>query len=144
MSTNTPSTIAVDVVSAEGLLYSGQAEMVIATALLGEVGIYPRHAPMLAILKPGQIRLKREGDQYDVFYVSGGMLEVQPDQVTVLADLAYRAADLDHAAVEKAKQEAEQALKERRADLDYARASAELAQAVAQLQAIKKVREKLK
>jgi F-type H+-transporting ATPase subunit epsilon len=136
-------TIHVDIVSAEREIFSGLAEVVVAPLVEGEVGILPRHSPMLARLKPGEIRVKTPTEELS-FYVSGGMLEVQPHVVTVLADTAARARDLDEAAALKAKERAEEALRSRQADIDYARAQAELAQAVAQLRTIRKVREQAK
>ena len=132
-------TIHVDIVSAEKEIFSGTAEMVVAPLVEGEVGILPRHSPMLARLKPGEIRVKTPTEELS-FYVSGGMLEVQPHVVTVLADTAARARDLDEAAALKAKERAEEALKSRQADIDYARVQAELAEAVAQLRTIQKLR----
>ncbi|OGI51284.1 MAG: F0F1 ATP synthase subunit epsilon, partial [Candidatus Muproteobacteria bacterium RIFCSPHIGHO2_02_FULL_65_16] len=126
---------------AEKEIYSGTAEMVFAPLVTGEVGILPRHAPLLARMKPGEVRVKTATEEL-FFYVSGGMLEVQPHVVTVLADTAARAKDLDEAAAIKAKERAEEALKNRQADIDYAKAQAELAEAVAQLRAIRKLREK--
>ena len=134
-------TLHVDIVSAEKEIYSGTAEMVFAPLVTGEVGILPRHAPLLARMKPGEVRVKTATEEL-FFYVSGGMLEVQPHVVTVLADTAARAKDLDEAAAIKAKERAEEALKNRQADIDYAKAQAELAEAVAQLRAIRKLREK--
>ncbi|MHB8622422.1 MAG: F0F1 ATP synthase subunit epsilon [Sulfuricaulis sp.] len=134
-------TIHVDIVSAEKEIYSGSAEIVFAPLVTGEVGILPRHAPLLARLKPGEVRV-RHGDEELSFYVSGGLLEVQPHVVTVLADTAQRAKDLDEAAALKAKERAEAALRNRQADLDYAKAQAELAEAIAQLRAIQKLRER--
>lgn len=133
-------TLHVDIVSAEKEIYSGTAEMVFAPLVTGEVGILPRHAPLIARMKPGEVRV-RTGNEELAFYVSGGMLEVQPHVVTVLADTALRAKDLDEAAALKAKERAEEALKNRQADIDYARAQAELAEAVAQLRTIQKLRQ---
>ncbi len=135
-------TIQVDIVSAEKALFSGKAESVVATAVFGEVGILPKHAPMLAELKPGEIRLNLGGGKTEIFYISGGMLEVQPDGVTVLADTALRAKDIDEAQALKAQQRAEQVLHEKHTDFDYAKARAELAMAAAQLRAIQKLRDK--
>ena len=132
-------TLHVDIVSAEKEIYSGVAEMVFAPLTTGEVGILPRHAPLLARMKPGEVRVRTATEELS-FYVSGGMLEVQPHVVTVLADTALRAKDIDEAAALKAKQRAEDALKNRQADVDYARAQAELAEAVAQLRTIQKLR----
>ena len=133
-------TIHVDIVSAEKEIYSGTAEMVFAPLVTGAVGILPRHAPLLARMQPGEVRVKTATEEL-FFYVSGGMLEVQPHVVTVLADTALRAKDIDEAAALKAKERAEEALKNRQADIDYARAQAELAEAVAQLRTIQKLRE---
>lgn len=137
-------TVHVDIVSAEALIFSGLAECVIATGAMGELGIYPRHTPLLTALKPGEVRIIKPGNEEDIFFISGGVLEVQPTVVTVLADTVIRATDLDEAAALAAKERAEQALQNRQADIDYAKATAELAQAVAQLQAISKLRKKLK
>ena len=134
-------TIHVDIVSAEKEIYSGKAEMVFAPLVTGEVGILPRHAPLLARMKAGEVRV-RTGTEELSFYVSGGMLEVQPHVVTVLADTAQRAKDLDEAAALKAKERAEEALRDRKADIDFAKAQAELAEAIAQLRAIQKLRER--
>jgi F-type H+-transporting ATPase subunit epsilon len=133
-------TMHVDIVSAEKEIFSGTAEMVVATLANGEVGILPRHTPLLARMRPGEVRIKTATDELH-FYVSGGMLEVQPHVVTVLADTAVRARDLDEAAALKAKERAEDAIKNRQADIDYAKAQAELAEAVAQLRTIKKLRD---
>ena len=133
-------TIHVDIVSAEEEIFSGSAEMVYAPALMGEVGIAPRHTQMLTPLKAGEVRLQTEGKEEQFFYVSGGMLEVQPHVITVLADTAVRAHDLDEAAAVEAKQRAEAALKDNAGKLDYAKAQAELAEAVAQLRTIEHLR----
>jgi len=133
-------TIHVDIVSAEAEIYSGQAEMVFAPALMGEVGIAPGHTPLLTRLKPGEVRLKLADGSEEAFYVSGGMLEVQPRMVTVLSDTAVRAHDIDEAAALEAKQRAEQMLSDRSAQIDYAKALAEYAEAAAQLQAIQRLR----
>ena len=135
-------TIHVDIVSAEAEIYSGQAEMVFAPALMGEVGIAPGHTPMLTRLKPGEVRLKLADGSEEAFYVSGGMLEVQPRMVTVLSDTAVRAHDIDEAAALEAKQRAEQMLSDRSAQIDYAKALAEYAEAAAQLQAIQRLRQR--
>lgn len=137
-------TIHVDVVSAEAEIYSGAVEAVYAPAVMGEVGIFPRHSPLLTQLKPGEVRIIKPGGEEDFFYVSGGMLEVQPFLVTVLADTALRAKDVDEAQALEAKARAEQALKDRTSDMEYARAQAELAEAVAQLQTIQHLRKKTK
>lgn len=135
-------TIHVDIVSAENEIFSGPAEMVFAPAIMGEVGILPRHAPLLTQLKPGEVRVRMPGGQEEFFYVSGGMLEVQPHVVTVLTDTALRAKDVDEAAALEAKQRAEQAIQDRTSEFEYAKAQAELAEAVAQLQAIQKLRDR--
>lgn len=137
-------TMHVDIVSAEQEIYSGTAEMMFAPLSTGEVGVLPRHAPLIARMKPGEVRVRTTNNEELQFYVSGGILEVQPHVVTVLADTAVRAKDLDEAAVLAAKQRAEEALKDRKDDIDYAKAQAELAQAVAQLRSIRKLRDKTK
>lgn len=133
-------TIHVDIVSAETSIFSGSAEMVFAPAVMGEVGIAPRHSPLLTFLKPGDVRVRLPGGGEEHFYVSGGLLEVQPNLVTVLSDIGMRARDLDEAKALEAKQRAEKALGSTMADMEYAKAEAELAQAVAQLQAIARLR----
>ncbi len=133
-------TIHVDIVSAEGAIHSGQATMVYATAELGEVGIAPRHTAFISRLKPGDVRVENEQGEQEHFYVSGGMLEVQPHVVTVLADTAIRARDLDEAAALDAKRRAEEALAGQAAQFEYAKAQVELAEAIAQLRAIEKLR----
>lgn len=135
-------TIHVDIVSAEKAIFSGLAEMVFAPAEMGEVGIAPRHAPLVTRLKPGEVRVQLPGGGEESFYVSGGMLEIQPHVVTVLSDTAARAADLDEAAVLKAKEEAERAMHDREAEIDYAAAQAQLAETVAQLKAIQRLRKR--
>lgn len=136
-------TMHVDIVSAEASIFSGLVEMLVAPAEHGEVGILPRHAQMIASLQPGEVRVKTPGGEELYFYVSGGMIEVQPHVVTVLADTALRAKDLDEAAALEAKRRAEEALVNRHADFDYARAQVELAEAVAQLRAIERLRKQL-
>ncbi len=136
-----PMTLHVDIVSAEAAIYSGLAEYVIAPAEMGEVGIYPRHTPLLSRLKPGSVRIKSpDRAEEDLIYVSGGILEVQPGVITILSDTAARGSDLDEARALEAKRQAEEAMKNRTSSMDYARAQAELAEAVAQLQAIQKLR----
>ena len=135
-------TIHVDIVSAESAIFSGLAEMVFAPAVMGEVGVLPGHAPLVTTLKPGEVRVRLPGGEEQSFYVSSGMLEVQPHMVTVLSDTAQRAGDLDEAAALEAKERAERMLADRHADLDEAQARAELAQAAAQLQAIRRLRRK--
>jgi F-type H+-transporting ATPase subunit epsilon len=135
-------TLHVDIVSAEAEIFSGTATMVFAPAEMGEVGIAPRHTPLLTRLKPGEIRVQTQEGEELSFFVSGGMLEIQPHVVTVLSDTAIRADDLDEAQALEAKERAEKLLADRSADIDYARAQSELAQSMAQLAAIKKLREK--
>jgi len=136
-------TLHVDIVSAEQEIYSGTAEMLFAPLTTGEVGVLPRHAPLIARMKPGEVRVRTSTEEL-MFYVSGGILEVQPHVVTVLADTAIRAKDLDEAAALVAKQRAEEALKDRKSVIDYAKAQAELAEAVAQLRSIHKLHDKTK
>ena len=133
-------TIHVDIVSAEGEIFSGEASMVFAPAIMGEIGIAPRHAPLLTTLKPGEVRVQTPNGEEQFFFVSGGALEVQPHVVTVLADTALRARDLDEAAAMQAKDRAEEALRDRGDKIDVAKAQAELAAAVAQIKAIEKLR----
>ncbi len=133
-------TLHVDIVSAEREIYSGAAEMVFAPAEMGEVGIAPRHTPLLTRLKPGEVRVREPGGNEQVFFVSGGMLEIQPHVVTVLADTAMRAKDIDEASAIAAKERAERALADKTSDLDYAHAQAELAESVARLRSLEKLR----
>ncbi|MEO7431004.1 MAG: F0F1 ATP synthase subunit epsilon [Dokdonella sp.] len=137
-------TIRCDIVSAEEEIFHGEAKMVIATGEMGELGIAPRHAPLITRLKPGQVRVELENGEEQFFYVSGGILEVQPTVVTVLADTAIRAKDLDEAAARNAKDEAERMLANRTDALEVAQAQAQLAQAMAQLQALERLRRALK
>ncbi|MDD5329073.1 MAG: F0F1 ATP synthase subunit epsilon [Sulfuricella sp.] len=134
-------TMHVDVVSAERSLFSGLAEFLVAPAEMGEVGVYPRHTPLITRIKPGTVRLKLpDHDEEELIYVSGGLLEIQPQVVTILADTALRGRDLDEAKAQEAKQRAEEAMRDRSASMDYAKAQAELAEAVAQLHAIQRLR----
>ncbi|MCH9670808.1 MAG: F0F1 ATP synthase subunit epsilon [Gammaproteobacteria bacterium] len=133
-------TTRLDIVSAEREIFSGPVEMVYAPAREGDVGITPRHTAMITTLKPGEVRAVHEGGEEESFYVSGGILEVQPHVVTVLSDTASRAEDVDEAAALAAKEQAEHALQDRKADIDYAAARAQLAEAAAQLQAIQRLR----
>lgn len=133
-----------DIVSAEGEIFSGEVKMVFATGEMGELGIAPRHAPLLTRLKPGQVRVQKDDGAEEFYYVSGGLIEVQPHVVTVLADTATRARDLDEAAAQKAKEEAERALEDRTGEIEVAEAQAQLAEAMAQLQAIERLRKNLK
>jgi F-type H+-transporting ATPase subunit epsilon len=134
------SQIDVDIVSAEGEIFSGSASMVFAPAVEGDVGIAPRHAPLLTKLRAGEVRVRDEQGQDAHYFVSGGILEIQPFKVTVLADTALRAKDLDEAAALEAKRRAEDALSQRRSDMDYAHAQAELAEAMAKLQMLERLR----
>ncbi|MDH5472101.1 MAG: F0F1 ATP synthase subunit epsilon [Gammaproteobacteria bacterium] len=133
-------TIHVDIVSAEKEIWSGPATMVFAPGEMGELGIAPRHTPLLTRLKPGEVRVQDQHGDQESFFISGGILEIQPHVVTVLADTAIRAEDLDEAAALKARQEAEEAMADRNADMDFAKAKAELAEAAAMVETIKKVR----
>jgi len=137
-------TLRVEIVSAEQEIFSGEAEMVIASAQMGEVGIAPGHTPFITRIKPGEIRVKTAGDEEELdIYVSGGILEVQPYIVTVMADTALRVDDIDEAAAQKAKEEAEAALAgSKPGEIDYGAVQAQLAEASAQLQLIKKLRSK--
>jgi F-type H+-transporting ATPase subunit epsilon len=133
--------IHVDVVSAEELIFSGLAEFVVLPGEVGELGILPGHMPLMTRIKPGAVRLKIQGqEQEELIFVAGGILEVQPNLVTVLADTAIRGKDLDEAKALDAKKKAEEAMSTRESELDYAHAQAELAEAVAQLAAIQKLR----
>jgi F-type H+-transporting ATPase subunit epsilon len=132
----------VDIVSAEESIYSGPAEFLVAPAEAGEVGIYPQHTPLLTRIKPGSVRIKAPLKEEELVYVSGGVLEVQPDVVTILADTAVRGADLDELKANEAKKRAEEAMKDRSSTMNYARAQAELSEAIAQLSAIQKLRKR--
>jgi F-type H+-transporting ATPase subunit epsilon len=136
-------TIHVDVVSAEEMIFSGEAEFVALPGESGELGIYPRHTPLITRIKPGAVRIKVPGQANDEFvFVAGGLLEVQPHHVTVLADTAIRGADLDEAKASEAKRRAEEALTNKESLIDYAKAQSELSAAIAQLAAIQKLRQK--
>ncbi|EFW77768.1 F0F1 ATP synthase subunit epsilon [Pseudomonas amygdali pv. mori str. 301020] len=135
-------TVHCDIVSAEGEIFSGLVEMVIAHGNLGDLGIAPGHAPLITDLKPGPIRLIKQGGEAEVFYISGGFLEVQPNMVKVLADTVQRAADLDEASAQAAVLAAEKALNEKGADFDYGSATARLAEAAAQLRTVQQIRKK--
>lgn len=138
------STIRCDIVSAEDEIFHGTVTLVVATGELGELGIAPRHAPLITRLKPGYVRVTLEGGEQQEFYVSGGILEVQPQVVTVLADSAARTADLDEAVAKRAKEEAERAIANRGDAMDIAQAQQRLAEAMAQLQALERLRKNLK
>ena len=134
-------TVHIDVVSAEASIFSGEAEFVVAPASAGEVGIYPHHAPMVTTIKPGALRIKLPNvAEETLIFISGGILEVQPGLITVLADTAVRGHDLDEAKAIAAKVAAEEAMKNRASDMDYAKAQAELSEALAQIQAIERLR----
>jgi F-type H+-transporting ATPase subunit epsilon len=136
-------TIHVDVVSAEDLIFSGEAEFVALPGEAGELGIYPKHTPLITRVKPGAVRIQVAGRSEEEFvFVAGGILEVQPNRVTVLADTAIRGADLDEAKASDAKKRAEELMQSKDAAIDYAKAQAELAAAIAQLAAIAKLRAK--
>ncbi|ABI58208.1 F0F1 ATP synthase subunit epsilon [Alkalilimnicola ehrlichii MLHE-1] len=138
------STLHVDIVSAEQAIHSGEAKMLVAPAREGDIGITPRHAPLLTKLRPGEVRVQDENGEERFFYVSGGIIEVQPHKVTVLADTAARARDLDEAAAQEAKRRAEEALANRKAGEDYSHVQAELAEAMAQLQTLERLRRRAK
>jgi F-type H+-transporting ATPase subunit epsilon len=134
-------TVHIDVVSAEASIFAGEAEFVVVPASAGEVGIYPHHAPMVTTIKPGALRIKlTDNAEETLIFISGGMLEVQPGLITVLADTAVRGHDLDEAKAVAAKAAAEEAMKNRTSDMDYAKAQAELSEAIAQIQAIERLR----
>jgi len=135
-------TIHVDIVSAEKEIFSGVAEMVFAPAEMGEVGIAPRHAPFITRLNPGEVRVKVSGGDSQPFFVSGGMMEVQPHLVTILADTAIRAKDIDEAAALEAKARAEESLADKSGKIDYAKAQAELIEAIMQLRTLERLRKR--
>ena len=135
-------TVHCDIVSAEGEIFSGLVEMVVAHGNLGDLGIAPGHAPLITNLKPGPIRLVKQNGEEEVYYISGGFLEVQPNMVKVLADTVQRAADLDEASAQEAVKAAEKALNEKGADFDYGSAAARLAEAAAQLRTVQQIRKK--
>ncbi|MDE0308440.1 MAG: F0F1 ATP synthase subunit epsilon [Acidiferrobacterales bacterium] len=136
------SEILVEIVSAEEEIWTGSGTMVFAPAEMGEVGIAPKHAPMITRLKPGEVRVQLENGEEQFFFVSGGLLEVQPHLVTVLSDTAVRASDLDEAQALEAQRQAERDLQDKTSEMDLAKAKAELAQAAAQLRALEKLRQK--
>ena len=133
-----------DIVSAEEEIFSGNVKNIIASAMMGEVGIFPKHTPMITPLKPGEVKIITDQDEEKLFFISGGVLEVQPDIVTVLADTAIRGQDLDEAKAAESKKRAEEALADKSDKIDAAKALAELAQAAAQLKMIEKIRKKSK
>lgn len=137
-----PMTFHVDIVSAEAEIFSGVAEMLFAPAVEGEVGVMAHHTPLLTHLRAGEVRVILPGGEEQDFYVSGGILEIQPHMVTILSDTALRAKDIDEAAALAAKERAEKSLQEQKGEIDYAKAEAELAMAMVQLQAIARLRKK--
>ena len=132
----------IHIVSAEKEIFSGEAEMFFAPSADGDIGVHPGHTPLLSILRPGEVRIKLASGEDEAFYISGGMLEVQPDMVTVLSDTAVRAHDLDEAAALEARERAENLMQGRDADIDYATAQAEFAEAIAQLATIQRLRKR--
>ena len=137
-------TIRVEIVSVEGHIYSGEANLVIAPAKLGDVGIAPRHAPLMTTLRPGEVRVQRDGHEEQFFYVTGGILEVQPAQVMILADTALRAHQLDESAADEARKVAEEALKGASTKEDLAHAQMQLVEAAARYRAAQKLKGKRK
>ena len=133
-------TIHVDVVSAEEQIFSGDAEFVVLPGVMGELGVYPKHTPLITQIRPGPVRIKESGKDEEIIFVQGGFLEVQPDVVTVLSDTAIRARDLDEAKALEAKRRAEEALQNKTSSQEIATAEGELASAVAQLAAIRRLR----
>lgn len=133
-------TMQVEIVSAEEDIFSGEAELVIAPAEMGDVGVMPQHTPLITRLRPGEVRLQTQGEEERFYFVSGGILEVQPHVVTVLADTAIRAKDLDEAQAREAKQRAEEVLADKQSDMDYATAQARLVEAAAQLRMLEDIR----
>ncbi len=133
-------TVHCDIVSAEEELFSGLVEMVVAHGHMGDIGVLPGHAPLLSTIKPGPVRVIMQGGKEEVFYISGGFIEVQPNMVKVLADTAIRANDLDEAAAMEAKKAAEKAIQSKSSDMDYSTAAARLAEAAAQLRTINELR----
>lgn len=139
----TPNTIHVSVVSAEEEIFDGEAEFVALPGETGELGIYPLHTPLITRIRPGAVRIKiPDRSEEELVFVAGGLLEVQPDEVTVLAETAIRGRDLDEAKANEARKQAEEALRNREGKIDYAKAQSELAEAVAQIQAISRLRQK--
>lgn len=131
-----------DIVSAEKSIFSGLVELVVAAGTMGDLGIAPGHAPLMTSLSPGPVRLIKQGGEEEIFYVTGGYMEVQPNIVTILSDSAQRAADVDEAAALEAKKEAERALANQSGDFDYSKAASQLAEASARLRAIQQLRKK--
>ncbi|MCF6264109.1 MAG: F0F1 ATP synthase subunit epsilon [Xanthomonadales bacterium] len=137
-------TIHCDIVSAEGEIFSGTVAMVFVNGEMGELGIAPRHTPLLTRLKPGLVRVKLEDDNEEDYYVSGGLIEIQPHVVTVLADTAIRASHLDEAAAMQAKEEAERTIADQNGEMDVAQAQAKLAMAIAEISALKQWKSRMK
>ena len=135
-------TVHLDIVSAETAIFSGKVERLIATGDLGELGVEPGHAPLLTSLNPGPVKVTMPGGEEEFFYVSGGMLEIQPHVVTILADTAVRAGDVDEAAAIQAEKDARDALTDQNSEIDYSKAAAELAAAAAQLRTLRAIRKK--
>jgi len=133
-------TVHCSIVSAEKEVFSGQVEMVVASGTIGELGIFPGHTPLLTGVKPGAVRLKLEGGEEQIFFASGGFIEVQPNAITILADTALRADDLDEAAANAAQEKAEKELAGNKADIDFGRVQADLQETVAMLRTIQKYR----
>jgi len=131
-----------DIVSAEESIFSGLVELVVAAGTLGDLGIAPGHAPLMTSLKPGALRIIKQGGEEEVFYISGGFLEVQPSIVTILSDSAERAEDVDEAAALEAKKEAERVLSSKKGDFDYSKAASQLAEASARIRAVQQLRKK--
>lgn len=136
-------TVHCDIVSAEKAIFSGLIEQLVAHGSLGDLGVQYGHAPLLTDLKPGPVRIRKQGGDEEIYYVSGGYLEIQPNVVTILADVAVRADDVDEAAAESARQLAAQALANQSGELDYSKAAVQLAEAAAQLRTIQQLRKKL-
>ncbi|WP_210397913.1 F0F1 ATP synthase subunit epsilon [Motiliproteus sediminis] len=136
-------TVHCDIVSAEEQIFSGLIEFVSLTGSLGDLGITPGHAPLLTEIKPGPVELKKQGGEEEIFYVSGGFLEVQASKVTIMADTALRAADMNEAAAEEAQRHAQQALNDQNAEFEFSRAASQLAEAAAQLRTLRQIRKKL-
>lgn len=136
-------TVHCDIVSAEESIYSGRVELVVAAGVLGDLGIAPGHAPLLSELQPGPVRIIKQNGEEDIFFVSGGFIEVQPNLVTLLADSAVRAKEIDEAEAAKAKAEAERLLANQSSEFEYSKAAAELAQAAARLRTVQQLRRKL-
>ena len=136
-------TVHCDIVSAEEEIFSGLIEFVSVTGSLGDLGIYPGHAPLLTELKPGPVEMRKQGGEQDIFYVSGGFLEVKPNKIIVLADTALHAADLNEAAALEAQKHAEQAMGDKQGEFEYSRAATQLAEAAAQLRTLQQIRKKI-